>query len=131
VVEVQQERKDYLRAKHISCLLETLSEGTVIVEGAHDVRALGRLGISALTYSQLYKSLPQAGRTVYIMTDRDRGGEEKKAKIMAMLLESDRGYAIDDSAGKRLLRMTNSTSVEQVCGPIEELMGKTGGKTKM
>ncbi len=65
------------------------------------------------------------------MTDRDRGGEEKKAKIMAMLLESERGYVIDDSLGKRLLKMTNSTSVEQVRGPIEEAMGKTGGNKKM
>lgn len=126
-MEVQQERKDYLRAKHISCLLKTLSQGTVIVEGVHDVRTLGFLGIGALTYSQLFKTLPPAGRTVYIMTDADRGGEEKKRKIMAMLLESDKGYAVDDSLGKRLLKMTNSTSVEQVRGPIEEAMGKTGG----
>jgi 5S rRNA maturation endonuclease (ribonuclease M5) len=108
-------------------LLERLSQGTVIVEGIHDTRTLKSLGIEALTYSQLHKSLPGAGRPVYILTDDDRGGEEKKRKIMAMLLESDKGYVTDDSLGKRLLKMTNSTSVEQVRGPIEEAMERMNG----
>ena len=122
MVEVQRKSKDYARSKRISRLLERLSQGTVIVEGAHDLRALRPLGIDALTYSKLHSSLPGAKRPVYILTDDDRGGEEKKRKIVAMLLESDGGYAIDDSLGLRLLRMTNSTSVEQVRGPIEEAM---------
>jgi 5S rRNA maturation endonuclease (ribonuclease M5) len=122
VVEVQRESKDYSRAKNIMRLLERLSQGTVVVEGIHDTRTLKSLGIDALTYSQLHKSLPGAARPVYILTDDDRGGEEKKRKIMAMLLESDKGYVTDDSLGKRLLKMTNSTSVEQVRGPIEEAM---------
>ena len=106
--------------------MERLSQGTVIVEGAHDTKALKLLGIDALTYSQLHKSLPSASRPVYIMTDDDRGGEEKKRKIVAMLLESDECYAMDDSLGRRLLKMTNSTSVEQVRGPIEEAIGRMG-----
>ncbi len=48
-----------MRAKRISSALEALSQGTVIVEGAHDLRALRPLGIGALTYSQLFRSLPR------------------------------------------------------------------------
>jgi len=125
---VQQERKDYLRAKRIAGILGTLREGTVIVEGVHDIRTLKRLGIDALTYSQVCASaLPDALAPVYILTDNDKGGEDKKRKLMALLLESDKPYVIDDALGKRLLKMTNSTSVEQVYGPIENAMGKTGG----
>ncbi|VVB76772.1 Uncharacterised protein [uncultured archaeon] len=119
---MQQERKDYARAKRTTGILETLKNGTVIVEGKHDIRALRPLGIEALTYSQLYTSLPSASKTVYVLTDADKGGEEKKQKIMAMLLESGNGYVIDDSLGKRLLRTLNSTCVEQVLGPITEIM---------
>ncbi len=111
-------------------MLEALRKGTVVVEGMHDVRTLERLGIGSTAYSKLATSLPDVGRTVYVLTDNDRGGEEKKRKIMAILLESDKRYAIDDTLGRRLLRMLNSTSVEQVYGPIEEVMGRREGKKR-
>jgi 5S rRNA maturation endonuclease (ribonuclease M5) len=129
---VQQAEKDYSRAKQISNILETLSKGTVIVEGAHDLKTLKRLGIDALTYSQLSSSgLPSADVPVYLMMDDDKGGEEKEGKIKAMLLESGRPYVIDDTLGKRLLGMTNSTSVEQIYRPIEDAKAKGMGAEKI
>jgi 5S rRNA maturation endonuclease (ribonuclease M5) len=111
-------------------MLEALRQGTVVVEGMHDVRTLERLGVASVAYSKLATSLPDVSKTVYVLTDDDRGGEEKKRKIMAILLESDKRYAIDDVLGRRLLRMLNSTSVEQVYGPIEEVMGRRENKKR-
>jgi 5S rRNA maturation endonuclease (ribonuclease M5) len=125
---LQPEQRDVARARQVSGILEALRLGTVVVEGMHDVRTLQRFGIMSLPYSRLANSLPSVGKTVYVLTDDDRGGEEKKRKIMAILLESDKRYAIDDTLGRRLLRMLNATSVEQVYGPIEELMER-GKKT--
>lgn len=119
---MQPEQRDAARARQVSGILEALRLGTVVVEGIHDVRTLQRFGIEAVPYSKLAGSLPDVGRTVYVLTDDDRGGEEKKRKIITVLLESDKRYVIDDTLGRRLLRMLNATSVEQVYGPIEEVM---------
>lgn len=122
---MQPEQRDIARARQVSGILETLRHGTVVVEGMHDVRTLSQLGIGSVACSRLAGSLPDVGRTVYVLTDCDRGGEEKKRKVVATLLESDKGYAINDTLGRRLLRMLNATSVEQVYGPISELMERS------
>ena len=133
MVGVQQETKNSTRAKRVSRILETLRQGTVIVEGLHDVKTLNLLGVNAVSYSQLCAgTLPSAGERIYILTDSDRGGEEKKAKIEALLLEANGNYVMDDSLGRRMLRILNATSVEQVYGPVEEILmkGKNEGKRK-
>jgi 5S rRNA maturation endonuclease (ribonuclease M5) len=124
VVNLQPKQRDISRARQVSGILEALRHGTVVVEGMHDVRTLRSLGIGAVTCSRLAGSLPDVGRTVYVLMDSDRGGEEKKRKVLATLLESDKRYAIDDALGRRLLKMLNATSIEQVYGPISELMDR-------
>jgi len=117
--------KDEARARHITKMLETLRQGTVIVEGMHDVSALRFLGVEAVPYSRLFKSpLPGVGKKVFLMTDNDRGGKEKREKIKAMLLEANSGYVMDEVLGKRMLDSLNVKCVEQICGPVEEAMEK-------
>ena len=121
MVTVQRER-NRSRADRIARMLEALRQGTTIVEGLHDVRALAHFGINAIPYSRLSAALPGISGRVYLLTDGDRGGEEKREKIRTLLLEHNSAYLIDETLGKRMLRMLNATSVEQICGPIEEAM---------
>jgi 5S rRNA maturation endonuclease (ribonuclease M5) len=101
-------------------MLEALRQGTTIVEGLHDVKALAHFGIKAIPYSRLSAALPSISGRVYLLADDDRGGEEKKEKMRMLLLEHNSGYLIDETLGRRMLKMLNVTSVEQICGPIEE-----------
>ena len=119
MITVQRERSR-VRADRIARMLDLLKDGTTIVEGMHDVKALANFGIYAIPYSRLSSALPSISGRVYLLTDNDRGGEEKREKIRALLLEHNGACLIDETLGRRMLRMLNATSVEQICGPIEE-----------
>ena len=116
---------DVQKAKHIIEMFEKLRKGTVIAEGIHDVRALRLFGVDALTYPRFAARAKFMNfRRAYILTDCDRGGDEKRQKIISALLESQPGCIIDESLGRRMLHMLGVTSVEQIHGPVEELLAK-------
>ncbi len=122
-----QRMKDEERQRQIQTILHTLSHGTVVVEGKHDVGVLARFGIHAVKYSWLVThGLPSAAGTVYLLMDRDKGGDEKRRKIMSALLEAQAGFVINEAIGRRMLKMLNVTSVEQIYGPMQEALEKIG-----
>lgn len=120
------DKKDKEYAGKVKKILKTLSSGFVIVEGAHDIAALNKLGLKSFAYSQVLskQAVPAAECTVYLLTDSDKGGEEKKEKLLAVLREVNSGYKIDDVLGKHLMRLLNITSIEQICSPVEEILAK-------
>ena len=121
MIRVQRYAKGRRAKKRIEELLEKLREGSVIVEGAHDVKVMAKLGVTAIPYSKVV-SLHGTGvdlkKSVYLLTDSDRGGEEKKEKLKSALLTLDSGCKINEDIGRHLLKMLNATSVEQIYGPI-------------
>ncbi len=125
---VQQEN-DESRSEAIARTLETLRGSIVIVEGDHDVSALESFSVKAVSYNKLIRQdFSAKGKIVYILTDNDRGGEEKKQKIQAFLLETSPECIINEGLGKHLLEMLNVTGIEQIRGPIVEAMQKGGGE---
>jgi 5S rRNA maturation endonuclease (ribonuclease M5) len=122
-----QHSKDDARGKALIGILDELRQGTVIVEGAHDVRALAYLGVPSIPFSRVSgPALGCSSRKVYLLMDNDRGGAEKSEKLRSRILELGEGYVINEVLGKRMLRMLNATSVEQIKGPIDEALKKSG-----
>ncbi len=121
---MQRLKKDYRQKKHLLDTLKRLAEGTVVVEGKHDIAALKKLGISAMAYSAVESgnvSIP-VGRTIYLLTDNDRGGDEKRERLKSALLAMDNRHTINDELGRKLLSMLHATSIEQIFGPAEEIL---------
>lgn len=126
-----QRTRDEERARQLKVLLAKLSLGTVIVEGKHDAEKLERFGIIALTYPQVsMRVIGNLQKIIYVMVDRDRGGEEKARKLSAMLHEQAPNSKVDWETGRRLLKMLGLTSIEQVYAPITEMLGKADGEKK-
>ena len=120
-----QHSKDEARGKAIIEILDELRQGTVIVEGAHDVSALASFGIESIPFSKVSgDTLGCSCRKVYLLMDNDRGGVEKGEKMRSKILELGEGYSVDEVTGKRMLKMLNATSVEQIVGPINEVLKK-------
>lgn len=117
-------------AGKVKRVLEKLTSGFVIVEGAHDIAALGKLGIKSFSYSQVAskKSVPNLKDCVYILTDSDNGGEDKKNKLISTLLELNCGCKINVALGMYMLKLLNITSVEQMCGPVAEALAENNKK---
>ena len=44
--------------------------------------------------------------------------------MRSKILELGEGYSVDEVTGKRMLKMLNATSVEQIVGPINEVLKK-------
>jgi 5S rRNA maturation endonuclease (ribonuclease M5) len=121
--------RDRKRGKKIVNMLEDLRNGTVIVEGKHDVEKLRLLGIESRTCDSVLRgaSLPPCNKTVFIVMDDDKGGVEKCAKLMSVL-ESCDSFHVDESLGKHMLRRLNVTCVEQICKPIRLALGSAEGR---
>ena len=123
-----QHSKDEARGKAILEILDELRQGTVVVEGPHDVNALSSFGIESIPFSRVSgDALGCSCRKVYLLMDNDRGGAEKAEKMKSKILELGEGYAVNEVLGKRMLKMLNATSVEQIVGPIKEALKKTSG----
>lgn len=122
-----QHSKDGARGRAITGILDELRQGTVVVEGPHDVRALAYFGVQSIPFSKVSEqTLGCSQRKVYLLMDNDRGGAEKGEKLKARILEFGEGYVIDEVLGRRILKMLNATSVEQIKGPIDEALKKSG-----
>ena len=95
-----------------------------------DIRVLSMLGIRAIPYERIVnmKEAPDPNETVYIMVDSDKGGDQKSEKIMDALLTIDKRYTINSDVSKKLLKMLNLTSVEQLTRPIEEIRENEKGR---
>ena len=120
-----QHSKEEASLSSIVKMFDELSEGVVVVEGNHDAAVMKLFGVSAMTHAQLFKNgLKGEQKTVYVLTDRDKGGEEKRHRITSFLLERYPRSRINENAGRRLLRIANATSVEQIYAPIVEAMKK-------
>ena len=102
-------------------MMAELACSTVIVEGRHDVKALAKLGIPAVTEGSLVRSAIIAGK-VYLLMDNDRRGLERRERLYNRLLEMDKGISIDTTLGERLQKLLNITSIEQLCRPVQEAM---------
>lgn len=115
------------RRNRLLDILERLRDGIVIVEGKHDVGALGRLEIPATSYNKFLSCNNSTtefstNRTFYIMMDADKGGRDKENKVINLLTSMDNAIEYNTELGKRLLRLLGITSVEQVCGRVEMVM---------
>ena len=119
VVRLKHTEKSASRSRRVTQIFEKLSCGIVVVEGKHDVAKLSALGIKAVSYRAIDKKQVK-GSKAYVLTDRDRSGEEKREKAVAELYEAG-AKSVDVNMGMSLLKMLNVTSVEQVLGPIEEI----------
>ncbi len=105
-------------------MLDFLANGTVIVEGKHDRKALQELGVESVVYTSVEsgKVVPDRTKTVYVAMDMDKGGEQKATKVISKLLSEYKGYTINLDLSRSLLKMLNARSVEQICGPARELI---------
>jgi len=114
------------KAKLVQNLLQQLREGVVIVEGKHDKDTLKEFGIDSFTFyeaaSNPSKLSSFAGKTIYILFDDDKGGEEKNRKMIELVTAYATHSKVNDSLAKRLLGLLNCTSIEQVSGPLRELL---------
>ena len=102
-------------------MIAELACSTVIVEGRHDVKALAKLGIAAVTEGSLVRSAITEGK-VYLLMDNDRRGFERRERLYNRLLEMDKSISIDTALGERLQKLLNITSIEQMCRPVQEAM---------
>jgi 5S rRNA maturation endonuclease (ribonuclease M5) len=130
VWERLQQDSDEYRAKRILRMLDELKQGSVIVEGQHDVRTLGHFGITAIPYPKLAKSVLEREKKIYFFMDNDKGGEEKAEKAKSVLMDTYKGFRVNEVLGRKMLNMLNATSVEQIRAPIEEALEREKGKKK-
>jgi len=115
----------------LSSWLSELENGIVIVEGMHDIKALGKFGIKAATYSFAManaKSIVEdsllANKKIFLLFDTDNGGLDKQNRLQT-LLESISPYCrIDAGLSSRLLKLLNARSIEQIAKPVAELLNK-------
>jgi 5S rRNA maturation endonuclease (ribonuclease M5) len=114
------------KAKLVQNLLQQLREGVVIVEGKHDKEALKAFGIDSFTFYEIASNPSKlsnfAGKKIYLLFDNDKGGEEKNRKMVELVKAYAMHSKINDSLAKKLLGLLNCTSIEQVPGPLRELL---------
>jgi 5S rRNA maturation endonuclease (ribonuclease M5) len=115
------------RRSRLLDILERLRNGIVIVEGKHDVGALGRLEIPATSYNKFLSCNSSTtefstNRTFYIMMDADKGGRDKENKVISLLTSMNNAIDYNTALGKSLLHLLGITSVEQACGRVEWIM---------
>ncbi|MCL5429878.1 MAG: hypothetical protein M1504_00180 [Candidatus Marsarchaeota archaeon] len=115
------------RKRRLENMLESLKEGVVVVEGIHDVAALKKLDIDAITYSKFmsgngHTEALYGDRTIYILMDADNGGEDKESKVLQLLDMMDTTMAHDTELGKRLLKLLGITSIEQIYGKARSVL---------
>jgi 5S rRNA maturation endonuclease (ribonuclease M5) len=106
----------------------------VIVEGQHDISALrevveylsskGKIEkkeVYAVTFDRLlHNNLEINGQRIIIAMDGDRRGEEKKEQAIALIRERYPQSTIDESTGRRLLKILGTNCIEGIVGPIKE-----------
>ena len=130
-MEVKQ-AKDEANAKQLQLMLETLKQAASVsvVEGKHDLAALADFAISAISCPQLFADgMRLKGKTLYLLMDLDRGGEEKGMKVEAFIQERHPGARMNRTLGPRMLKLLGIRSVEQMRKPTAELLEK-GKKNK-
>jgi len=110
-----------------SMLLE-LSNSFVVVEGIHDVSALRKLGIHAYTYEKVMRTSSGLPERALILTDNDRRGMEKAERLNGYLGEM--GVSVDSTTGTRLLKMLNSTHVEDILKPVAQALEMEQNESK-
>ena len=110
-------RKAKSDKKSLQNLFDLLMDGTVIVEGKHDIEVLKDFGIGAIPYTKFSNTIDcslRNGKTFYLLMDMDKGGEDKERKAIEIIQTHYPGCRIDTDAGKRLLRMLGCIAVEQI-----------------
>ncbi len=119
---MKREKKDGKKEKAINLILSRFSDGLLLVEGKHDVKTLVKLGLRSYTYNSFIKAAAEAPRQtkVFILGDRDRRGIEK-SEIVANMLR-DLGFEVDTESGLRLLKILNSSSVEEIYAPMVQAL---------
>ena len=122
MVKLKREKKDGKKEKAINLILSRFSDGLLLVEGKHDVKTLVKLGLRSYTYNSFIKAAAEAPRQtkVFILGDRDRRGIEK-SEIVANMLR-DLGFEVDTESGLRLLKILNSSSVEEIYAPMVQAL---------
>lgn len=112
------------RKRRLISILHELRQGSVVVEGRHDIAVMQSLGIRALQYNGVItgKTALNPSRKVYLFTDTDRRGMEKAETLASALFSIDGRYTMNRNLAYSLLGMCNATSVEQISKPIEEIM---------
>ncbi len=118
-----------LKKRALQGILEKLEHGIVIVEGKHDVETLRKLGISSIAYANfiagnINTTLLNTGMMFYVMMDADKGGEDKREKVVLLLSGMDNGIDYDTETGRRFLKMLGITSVEQAYGRVTQVMNE-------
>ncbi len=101
-------------------MLFRFKEGSVVVEGKHDAEALRKLGIASYTYECIMRGARPQQHNVFILTDADRRGLEKRERLLAVL--SEEGYKADYRAGENMLSMLNSRCIEEIYSPAMQAL---------
>ena len=117
--------KEIRRSREANRILEKLRGGSAIVEGKHDVRVLEKLGVRAFTYDSVVNGNVMPKEPIFLLMDLDKNGEYKKEKV-AMVIE-EKGLSSDTGSGLRLLRMLNSTCVEEIYSPLMQALEGSKG----
>ncbi len=124
--------------KSLEQIIKAMQEENVmvIVEGQHDVNAIGKavedlylIGrlksnthINTITFDRLlYNHIDFSGKKIIIAMDSDRKGKEKKEKAISLIREKCPEAKIDDTTGERLLKILGVNCIEGINGPIKEL----------
>lgn len=105
-------------------LLDDLNEHAVVVEGKHDVAALSRIGVRAcvMTLERAERSGIPPNMPAVILTDFDRSGEIKAAKVEAFLVS--RGVHVNTALRTRFKRIFGTLTIEDVPYIFGRLAGK-------
>jgi 5S rRNA maturation endonuclease (ribonuclease M5) len=124
---VQQSEKELSKKKNrLNRILTKLGNGTVIVEGKHDLRFLKEeLGLSdVVTFAQLCYSRTDLDHStrLYPMMDKDSGGEQKKEQIRAILSEQCPGVSPDYNAVEQFFRVVGVKRVEEACRSVRRIL---------
>jgi 5S rRNA maturation endonuclease (ribonuclease M5) len=123
-------REDRLEALEaaVDRLRETAEYGTVVVEGAHDVRALEWLGIGGLhvkvnqgrPLSAVLDDLAQSPAPVVLLVDWDRKGGQLLGRIEENLRAR---IQLDTQCRRRIAAATRTRCLEEVPAELTALRG--------
>ncbi|MDE1874252.1 MAG: hypothetical protein KGI04_04010 [Candidatus Micrarchaeota archaeon] len=124
-----QRTRDEARARFVEGTLRDFAatDAKVVVEGNHDVSALRKLNIEAVTVTQLPGlRLGIAPRIFFVSMDVHDGAEKERTAI-SLISERYPSSIINVTAGKRLQKGVGATSMEEIVGPIAEIRRKANG----
>jgi hypothetical protein len=117
------ERRALAKKNALLDIIKKFRSGVVIVEGFHDVSVLKSFDINARTYYSVMTSRKVPMKKVfYIAMDDDKGGIDKRDKLISKITELDSSANIDIDTGIRFLKILGIKSIEQAFKPLSKIL---------